>query len=94
MNRTSQPRHDLLIEKDIEIPVSDGARLKADIFRPKAGGRFPVIMNIGGYRKDKIWVPPLDLEEKANPYITAPITMSATIPCTRVVAWPLTCCCR
>ena len=24
-------------------------------------------MNIGGYRKDKVWVPPADLEEKANP---------------------------
>jgi predicted acyl esterase len=61
--------HDLVVEKDVEIPVRDGARLKADIFRPKSGGRFPAIMNIGGYRKDKLWVPPADLEEKANPYM-------------------------
>jgi uncharacterized protein len=26
-------------------------------------------MNIGGYRKDKLWVPPRDLEERANPYM-------------------------
>jgi hypothetical protein len=69
MNKASQPKHELVIEKDIEIPVRDGARLKADIFRPGAGGRFPAILNIGGYRKDKLWVPPPDLEEKSNPYM-------------------------
>ena len=42
-------------------------RLRADIFRPKGGGRFPAIINIGPYQKDKLWVPPPDLEEKANP---------------------------
>ena len=67
MSRTSQRKHDLRIEKDIEIPVRDGARLKADIFRPTTPGRYPVILNIGGYHKDKVWVPPADLEEKANP---------------------------
>ncbi|MBM3358254.1 MAG: CocE/NonD family hydrolase [Betaproteobacteria bacterium] len=67
--KASQSKYDLVIEKDVEIPVRDGARLKADIFRPKSGGRFPVIMNIGGYRKDKLWVPPADLEEEANPYM-------------------------
>jgi predicted acyl esterase len=69
MARASQTRYDLVIEKDVEIPVRDGARLKADIFRPRSGARFPAIMNIGGYRKDKLWVPPRDLEEKANPYM-------------------------
>ncbi|MBI2294676.1 MAG: hypothetical protein HYU76_01200, partial [Betaproteobacteria bacterium] len=69
MYRASQPKHELVIEKDVEIPVRDGARLKADLFRPASNGRFPVIMNIGGYRKDKVWVPPADLEEKPNPYM-------------------------
>lgn len=69
MNKAYQPRHDLVVEKDVEVPVRDGARLKADIFRPTSAGRFPVIMNLGGYRKDKVWVPPPDLEEKANPYM-------------------------
>ena len=67
--RASRPRYDLVVEKDVEIPVRDGARLKADIFRPRSGGRFPGIMNIGGYRKDKLWVPPRDLDEKANPHM-------------------------
>ena len=44
VKKASTPQHDILIEKDIEIPVRDGARLKADIFRPKSGGRFPAIM--------------------------------------------------
>jgi predicted acyl esterase len=67
--RSPRPHYDLVVEKDVEIPVRDGARLRADIFRPKSGARFPGIMNIGGYRKDKLWVPPPDLEEKANPYM-------------------------
>ncbi len=67
--RGSQPRYDLIIEKDLEIPMRDGARLKADVFRPKAGGRFPVIINLGAYQKDKLWVPPADLEEAPNPYM-------------------------
>ena len=69
MKKPSSEKFDLVVEKDVEIPMRDGARLKADIFRPKSGGRFPGIINIGGYRKDKLWVPPADLEEKANPYM-------------------------
>ena len=42
MKRPSPPRHDLLIEKDFEIPLRDGVRLKADVFRPKGGGSKPV----------------------------------------------------
>ena len=67
--RVSQPKHDLVIQKDVEIPLRDGVRLKADIFRPKGGGKFPAIINIGPYQKDKLWVPPADLEEKANEYM-------------------------
>jgi len=67
--RVSQPRYDLVVEKDLEIPMRDGARLKADLFRPKSGGRFPVIINIGSYQKDKLWIPPPDLEEAPNPYM-------------------------
>lgn len=49
--------------------MRDGARLKADVFRPKSRGRFPVIINLGSYQKDKLWVPPADLEEKPNEYM-------------------------
>ena len=57
------------IEKDVEIPLRDGTRLKADVFRPQGGGRFPALINIGAYHKDKVWVPPPDLEEKPNRYM-------------------------
>jgi predicted acyl esterase len=68
---TSQPKdYKLIIEKDVRIQLRDGAILCADIFRPDGGEeRFPVIMNIGPYMKDKLWVPPPDLEEKPNPYM-------------------------
>jgi len=66
----SRPRHAMTIEKDVKIKMRDGAILYADIFRPKGAGRFPAIVNIGAYQKDKVWVPPADLEEKANPYMT------------------------
>jgi hypothetical protein len=62
-------QRDFLLEKDIEIPLRDGVRLRADIFRPKRAGRYPALINIGAYHKDKVWVPPPDLEEPANPYM-------------------------
>jgi predicted acyl esterase len=67
--RVSQPRYELTVEKDIDIAMRDGARLKADLFRPKSTARFPVIVSLGVYQKDKLWVPPPDLEEKPNPHM-------------------------
>ena len=60
----SQPREcKMIIEKDVPIPMRDGTLLYANIFRPDgAGERFPAIMNISVYQKDKLWVPPADLE--------------------------------
>jgi putative CocE/NonD family hydrolase len=66
----SQPRYTLAIEKDVRIQMRDGAILYADVYRPQEDGKFPAIVNISAYQKDKVWVPPADLEEKANPYMT------------------------
>jgi putative CocE/NonD family hydrolase len=60
----------MVVEKDVAIPMRDGAILYADIYRPKEKGRVPAILNISSYQKDKVWVPPADLEEKANPYMS------------------------
>jgi predicted acyl esterase len=68
-NNLSQPVHKMTIEKDVDIPMRDGTILKADVFRPDAPGTFPVLMNMGIYQKDKLWVPPHDLEEGPNPYM-------------------------
>src|SRR5216683_4797877 len=57
----------LLVERDVDVPMRDGARLKADVFRPDDGGRFLAILNLGPYQKDKLWIPPDTLEEKPNP---------------------------
>ncbi|MBI2296817.1 MAG: CocE/NonD family hydrolase [Betaproteobacteria bacterium] len=67
----SKPRdYKLIVEKDVRIPMRDGTILYADVFRPDGGAeRFPAIMNISVYQKDKLWIPPDDLEEKPNPYM-------------------------
>ncbi|HVZ54533.1 MAG TPA: CocE/NonD family hydrolase [Pseudolabrys sp.] len=59
----------ILIEKDVEVPMRDGARLLADVFRPKDGARVPAILNLGPYQKDKLWVAPDTLEEKPNEWM-------------------------
>jgi uncharacterized protein len=61
------PVYGLVVEKDVDVPMRDGARLKADVFRPDDSGRFPAILNLGPYQKDKLWIPPSNLEEKPNP---------------------------
>ncbi|MEO8442267.1 MAG: CocE/NonD family hydrolase, partial [Betaproteobacteria bacterium] len=66
----SQPNLTMMIEKDVRIPMRDGATLIADMFRPAEDGKYPAIVNISCYQKDKVWVPPNDLEEEANPHMT------------------------
>ena len=61
------PSYVILVEKDVDVPMRDGARLKADVFRPDDGGKFPAILNLGPYQKDKLWIPPDTLGEKPNP---------------------------
>ena len=60
----------MIIERDVAIPLRDGGILYADIFRPDTSAEtFPALMNISVYQKDKLWIPPDDLEEDANPYM-------------------------
>lgn len=42
----------MLISKDVMVPMSDGVVLRADVFRPTAAGRYPVILSHGPYAKD------------------------------------------
>ena len=67
--KASEPRYKMKIEKDVDIPMRDGAKLKADVLRPDGDGHFPVLINMGIYQKDKLWIPPSDLEEKPNPHM-------------------------
>jgi uncharacterized protein len=44
--------HDMIFEKDVLIEMDDGLHLRGNVFRPKAEGRYPVIMAQGVYGKD------------------------------------------
>jgi uncharacterized protein len=59
----------ILVEKDVDIPLRDGASLKCDVLRPDHAGTFPAILNLGPYQKDKLWIPPDDLGEKPSPFM-------------------------
>ena len=59
----------LKIDRDVDVPMRDGAKLKADVFRPDDGGKFPALLNLGPYQKDKLWTVPPNLEEKQNEYM-------------------------
>ncbi|MBI3434007.1 MAG: CocE/NonD family hydrolase [Proteobacteria bacterium] len=56
----------IIVDRDVDVPMRDGARLKADVFRPAGGERVPAILNLGPYQKDKPWIVPDTLEEKPN----------------------------
>ena len=64
----SQPIHEMIVETDVEIPLRDGARLRANVYRPATDEPVPAILCLGAYQKDKVWAPPPDLGEEANPY--------------------------
>lgn len=65
----SAPTYRVVVEKDVDVPMRDGANLKADVFRPEAPERFPAIVNLGPYQKDKPWLVPDTLEEKPNEWM-------------------------
>lgn len=50
MRRTVE--NGMIFEQDVQIPISDGAVLRANVFRPATEGTFPVVMAQGVYGKD------------------------------------------
>lgn len=42
----------ILIEKNLPVPMRDGTILRADVYRPSAGGRHPVLIQRTPYNKD------------------------------------------
>lgn len=59
----------IVVEKDVAVPMRDGARLMADVFRLQGDAKVPAILNLGPYQKDKLWAVPETLEEKPNDYM-------------------------
>ncbi len=41
-----------ILDKDVAVMTRDGTSLCANVFRPDAAGRFPVVMTLGPYGKD------------------------------------------
>ena len=54
-NYLRRAMYGIIKETDVEIPMRDGGIVKADIFRPKKAGHYPVIISFGGYGK-AFWV--------------------------------------
>jgi predicted acyl esterase len=48
----SEGPYSMRVEKDVPITMRDGLVLRANVFRPEAEGRFPVILAHGVYGKD------------------------------------------
>lgn len=47
--QTSPRRHEIEIERNVSITVRGGLKLIADVFRPRAAGRFPALLMISPY---------------------------------------------
>src|SRR5215472_13828512 len=45
-------QYEMLLEQNTDVPMRDGAILRANVYRPNADGRFPVLMTFGPYGKD------------------------------------------
>jgi uncharacterized protein len=42
--RTSTRKHNVVVDRDVKIPTSDGVELSGDVFRPEGEGKFPAIL--------------------------------------------------
>ena len=45
-------KHRMVLDKDLAVPMRDGAALRCNVFRPDGSGKFPVLMTLGPYGKD------------------------------------------
>jgi len=45
-------RNEIVIERNLLIPLKDGASLSADLYRPAGDGKFPALMSFYPYHKD------------------------------------------
>ena len=50
--RLSEPRYEVVEEKDVPVAMRDGTVLRANVHRPKVEGRFPVLIERTPYNKE------------------------------------------
>ncbi|MFC1951476.1 CocE/NonD family hydrolase [Chloroflexota bacterium] len=63
----SQPKYKIKTEKDVFIPMRDGVRCAADVYRPDAEGKFPALLALSPYGKEQqeLLIPPQPLEHSS-----------------------------
>ena len=52
MPQDSPPQYRVLVERDVSMTTRDGLTLRADVYRPDAPGRFPVLLSRLPYNKN------------------------------------------
>ena len=45
-------KHRMVLDRDVAVPMRDGAALRCNVFRPDTPGKHPVLMTLGPYGKD------------------------------------------
>jgi putative CocE/NonD family hydrolase len=50
----SAPKYEIQIDRNVAVPMRDGIGLTTDLYRPKADGKFPVILIRTPYMKDML----------------------------------------
>jgi len=80
MPNLNGPLSSVRVELNVPVPMRDGIVLPADVYRPDAGGRFPVLLKRTPYNKDvdgrrAIYRDPIRvLHDGAHPsHITLPV---------------------
>jgi uncharacterized protein len=58
----------MIVDRNTEISMRDGARLRANVYRPEAAGRYPALVTLGPYGKD---VPLRDFMQEAGDRLNA-----------------------
>ena len=74
----------VIFEKDVPVPVRDGLKLAANVYRPDKPGKYPVIMAFTGFGKDGMWTERhfgwQVAYEPGSPTVTGSITFEANDP--------------
>jgi putative CocE/NonD family hydrolase len=56
VNNLSKPNESVMFEFDVKVPLRDGTKLSANIWRPKAPGKHPVVVMYTPYDSTSRWV--------------------------------------
>ena len=46
----SEPTYEFRVDRNVPVPMRDGTVLRADVYRPRTEGVFPVLVGRVGYR--------------------------------------------